>query len=701
MKKTILFIYVLSFALKLFAVTVYIGDPNSTSYLTQYPFALTFQNSLSQTIYLEDELTPGLLTYLTYRNQSFGDASDLLPIKIYIGITDLTEFPFDSEENHPAPWIHFDEFELVYEGTLNLSTPGVRDITVNLDTPFNYESGNLVLMTHRVRQVPGVSYNQANSWQTTSLNGYRTLFGGHNINTIDPSVGIPTVFSIRTNNVPNILLNFILSEPATITGIVTSHGTPITNVKLELNKLNTNTFYYQTYSNELGHYAFNYLEEGIYSITTEHSQFSSQIIDNIQISSGENLTLNIQMEYIEPDLNALILRGPIMPAVNESATYTVIVRNDGGISVSDYEARLIINTYVHESLPGIAIEPGETVSFTFAWTATQETDYSIYGEIILENDNIPENNTTNTLLVTVQPEDMPVAYIGSDYGDGGEFIQDGPIGQQWEAFMSQAIYLEEEIYHRGIITQISYTFQGVIDIPEPVHILLYASITDMSFFPPIEGSESFTEDWVPYEDFTLLYEGYIDFSGTYIKEINITLDTIFTYEGGNLVIMAYKPFVPFTGPKYDSRWLATQHDGYDRTSRRPEYMPLDITNPWNGFLSNYSPNITLFFNNSGTNDKDSDIKNQPIRLYQNFPNPFNPTTSISFDVKQDDWVKIDIYNIRGQKVKSLIDEVLQKGRYNVIWNGDDENGYNVASGVYFYRMRTDEFVETRRMLLMK
>jgi len=88
-------------------------------------------------------------------------------------------------------------------------------------------------------------------------------------------------------------------------------------------------------------------------------------------------------------------------------------------------------------------------------------------------------------------------------------------------------------------------------------------------------------------------------------------------------------------------------------------------------------------------------------LKNNYPNPFNPSTTIAFDIAKDGHVSIEIYNIKGQRVKSLVNDSFRVGRYSVVWNGDDNNGRNVGSGVYFYRMTTSEYRSVKKMLLMK
>jgi len=88
-------------------------------------------------------------------------------------------------------------------------------------------------------------------------------------------------------------------------------------------------------------------------------------------------------------------------------------------------------------------------------------------------------------------------------------------------------------------------------------------------------------------------------------------------------------------------------------------------------------------------------------LKGNYPNPFNPSTTIAFDLAADGHVSIDVFNIKGQKVKTLTNEMMKAGRYSVVWNGDDNIGRAVGSGVYFYRMTSGQYTKTQKMLLMK
>ena len=88
-------------------------------------------------------------------------------------------------------------------------------------------------------------------------------------------------------------------------------------------------------------------------------------------------------------------------------------------------------------------------------------------------------------------------------------------------------------------------------------------------------------------------------------------------------------------------------------------------------------------------------------LGKNYPNPFNPETTINFALHEPAFTRIEIFNIKGQKIKTLINESLEARNYQIIWNGTDDSESSVASGIYLYRMSADKFSDTRKMLLVK
>ncbi len=100
-------------------------------------------------------------------------------------------------------------------------------------------------------------------------------------------------------------------------------------------------------------------------------------------------------------------------------------------------------------------------------------------------------------------------------------------------------------------------------------------------------------------------------------------------------------------------------------------------------------------------DYDNLIQKYTITIEQNSPNPFNPTTTISYSIPADSRVVLNVYNIKGQLVKRLVDEHIERGQHQAIWNGNDETGKRVSSGVYLYRLESCGKKITKKCLLLK
>lgn len=88
-------------------------------------------------------------------------------------------------------------------------------------------------------------------------------------------------------------------------------------------------------------------------------------------------------------------------------------------------------------------------------------------------------------------------------------------------------------------------------------------------------------------------------------------------------------------------------------------------------------------------------------LEQNYPNPFNPETRISYSLTLDTKVELVIYNVLGQRIRTLVEEVQTSGYKSIVWNGKDDNGEKVSSGIYFYKLKTEDFSESKKMVLLR
>jgi len=88
-------------------------------------------------------------------------------------------------------------------------------------------------------------------------------------------------------------------------------------------------------------------------------------------------------------------------------------------------------------------------------------------------------------------------------------------------------------------------------------------------------------------------------------------------------------------------------------------------------------------------------------LLQNSPNPFNPSTKIQFELPKAGFARLSVYNVLGQTVRTLYEEKLLAGKHTVIFDGKDDNGSEIASGIYFYRLEAGDFTQSKKMILLK
>ncbi|HRA98821.1 MAG TPA: T9SS type A sorting domain-containing protein [Ignavibacteria bacterium] len=95
--------------------------------------------------------------------------------------------------------------------------------------------------------------------------------------------------------------------------------------------------------------------------------------------------------------------------------------------------------------------------------------------------------------------------------------------------------------------------------------------------------------------------------------------------------------------------------------------------------------------------------NNPVyyKLYQNFPNPFNPSTNIRFEIPKSEFVSLKIFDITGKEISSLVNENLQAGVYNIRFDLNNSIYHQLTSGIYYYILKTENFTETKKMMLVK
>ncbi|MBD3374560.1 T9SS type A sorting domain-containing protein [candidate division KSB1 bacterium] len=138
---------------------------------------------------------------------------------------------------------------------------------------------------------------------------------------------------------------------------------------------------------------------------------------------------------------------------------------------------------------------------------------------------------------------------------------------------------------------------------------------------------------------------------------------------------------PDTGPADSNPQVRPVSDGYDYP------MTTDV--------------VRLVLNPGSTDVPRQDRQPETFGLEQNYPNPFNPETRITYSLATQSKVTLAIFNINGQKIRELVNRIENAGQHVVTWNGEDERGHKVSSGIYFYTLHSRDNVLTRRMTLLK
>ena len=143
----------------------------------------------------------------------------------------------------------------------------------------------------------------------------------------------------------------------------------------------------------------------------------------------------------------------------------------------------------------------------------------------------------------------------------------------------------------------------------------------------------------------------------------------------------------------------------DSYEQNPEFtyqesgtFQVSLTIFWTGQSEMTATQEIIVTDSVGTENNELGFTNYKL---SNYPNPFNPTTTIELTAKDAKNAKIEIYNLKGQKVKTLLDCYMSPGRSEMIWNGRDDNGKRVSSGVYFYQLQTSSQKFIKKMILLR
>ena len=698
---------------------VYIGNPESTHTSVQIPFNLGWRSSLAQTIYLQEEIYMiGKITDLIYTFNSGGAVDEPKEVTFYMANVSVDRSSF----NDAWDWHPFDQFVQVYKGFLPFNLPaGTYQLIIPLDTPFEYEGENIIIYSQRHQDPTNWWYGD--SFQTTEVENNRSVNAQQDNVDFNPAELPPPTWPGATNAIPNIGLVFSQEGMGTVAGHITSNGNPVAGAEITIKDTSRTTL-----SDEEGYYELGFIIPGVIGLSVSRFGYSDTEVDDIVILADQITTVDIEMEMM----------------ANTSVA--------GRVMASDTDGPLEGASVMLTGFDTFQTETGADGRFTFpnvfsGYTYTLTVSKPRYGTHI--NNNVVVGDTPVvipdiTLEENIIPPSNVVAQIQGDYvhvtwnapvfdtatrADDSSKIRELPEPQKRpisntstspRSADNSATRFEDAF--AGLTTGEVMTKNQRILLGYTVYRSLKANEDNPAAWvmvaPEVVELEFTDESWADIEtDGVYVYLVRAKYSKDNYSDAIKSNDV-------NKVVPVYDAPRNFTATLVNDKdvrlnWEAPAlgtPTGYKLYRNNPEnvlaanttllqYLDAD---PGSG---NHTYFIVALYPGGIESDPVSadifvDINDTPIppavtALKNNYPNPFNPSTTIAFELATEGNVKIDIFNIRGQKVHTLVNDVYGVGRFTVEWKGVDDAGKSVSSGVYFYQMATEGFSDIRRMVLMK
>ncbi len=307
-----------------------------------------------------------------------------------------------------------------------------------------------------------------------------------------------------------------------------------------------------------------------------------------------------------------------------------------------------------------------------------------------------ESLNSNTATVTVNnsnPEDVIIADSFESYDDfsiqfGDWTLVDGDLAPTYG--FSGTTFPNAE-------TMFAYIVFNPATTTPPLEDTGYQAPDGSKYLASFAATTPPNNDWLISQEFTLGAEGEINFKAKSItnqyglEKFNVlvsdgsTNPNDFTSISGNIPVEA-----PIT-------WTSYMYGLNNYANQTIRVAIQCVSNDAFVFMLDDLKIVSA----GGTDNDNSTIPVLTTALGSNYPNPFNPETTISYSVEKAGKVTLEIYNILGQKVKTLVNDTKDAGSHNVVWNGKDQSGNKVSSGVYFYRMKNGTYSKTNKMILMK
>jgi hypothetical protein len=406
-------------------------------------------------------------------------------------------------------------------------------------------------------------------------------------------------------------------------------------------------------------------------------------------TTGTHLMIDdVDLHYsLSQDLEICDLTAAIPFISQREIQFSVSVVNQGYSPIDSYSIVLLDSLdAVLANMIGSPIQAGETICLSASISLPTPGNYVYKAILTCPGDQNPDNDLSEPALVEVFP---PGLIIHEDVGSP-QYQNKYPIDLYWKTSLCETLYLSSDLPQENrLIWGIAYSatiYTPTIGIKPIVVWMGHTQAPDL-----LEG-------WIPANVMEKVFTGPVNFSpGEHL--VNIVFQQPFLYEAGNnLAVMVLRPL--------DSRYYTSNDDFYCFVTEtnvtrmiRSDVVVYDPNNPGPVAACDFKP-VTYFL----TTDppvSGNDPVSPALESMEIYPNPFNPNTTISFTLGSSGTARVEIFNLKGQLVKSLWQGNLSSGEHSLAWDATDDEGRALPSGMYLLKLECGANIQIGKLMLMK
>ena len=662
---------------------VTIGDGSEDKW---YPMDMSRPYSLVQTLYYPDEMegAAGYITGVRFYNDFTRDMRNV-PISIWIDTT--------TESDLADGFTSSLQLKQVYDDLAYLPS-GRSVVEFTFDEPFMYTGeSNLVLMVYKA----SINYfGSVNLFRCQTQGSNRSVHAS-DLRIINPPFPPRGTVSAEF---PQTTFLFDPYELGQVSGTVTAaDGQPIGNAEISIND-----GLFSTTTNEAGEYRFTHVLIFPEAYTLSISAYGYyDFSQSFELGADEQLTLDVCMQaYPQVSVSGTVFAGDTLAELSGAViklsgygSHEAVTDEQGFFNLSAYG----FHSYAYEiSAPGYSTQTGQI--------DLDDTDLDL-GEIMLMELTYAPVKVTAALSEAGDAVDIKWFAPVREDGEGAAGAKEESARHQVFSLGGPGLSLSPAnslksggskvfvgyMVYRLQVNQVHYPGAWISLTPEP--------ITALEFSDTVWSS---------------LPNGYYRWAVISMYSNGVTSKTSFSNHleryvpcGTVVGTVKTKDNVAIFGANITNGQISTTTNQMGAYAFPLPVSTHTLTVSAPGYISQTVEDVTVNLNLFTTlhfvllreRDGDGQIPVVATALHGNYPNPFNPETTISYSIKKPGRVRLEVYNIKGQKVCTLVDEDHATGHYKRIFNAKDDRGRSVSSGVYLIRMSAPGYRKTAKMMLMQ